>query len=521
MGVIHTPPPPALVQFDRQGKVNILPLGNSSAQSSPCPLTHFQCPPRGYCLPVFVRCNGVKDCPGQEDEARCRFFTCPGFYRCLNSKVCLHPDHVCDGVFHCLKRDDELFCDLRCPQWCTCYGSAFFCSQRFMTDRESSLRFLDVSGSRMSPRDVARYEMLVYLSLSACGLSFLHSLTLSNLRTLDVSHNYLSTISTQDLQGLAFLQHLVLADNPVMSLFNSNTSAVVHDSLLTLDLAHTPLQQNDLKFLSIFPNVRKLNFSLCGIGGIAGPALQAVPSLVEIDLRGCPMLSFQRGLFKDLDKLEQVFTDNTKLCCPALLPAHFNLLNCHAPFDEISSCKALLRSSVYRVCLSILATFALSGNAASFVFRVFSKIKKTKLAFGVFVTHLCVSDFLMGVYLAIIGVADLVYLGSYLWNDSHWRFSSACTFAGFLSMLSCEVSAFVACLITVDRFLVLRSPFGQIRFSKTTAHVAATAAWSVGVVIAAVPLLPAASHWGFYSQKGNDGDDGGDDDDDDDNDKAI
>ena len=379
----------------------------------------------------------------------------------------------------------------------------------------------------MSPRDVARYEMLVYLSLSGCGLLHLHSVILRNLRTLDVSRNHLSTISTQDLQGWAVLQHLVLADNPVMSLFDSPSSTVVHDSLLTLDLAQIPLHQNGFKFLPIFPNLRKLNFSHCGIRGIVGPTLQAVTNLVEIDLRGCPMVSFQRGLFEGLDKLDRVFTDNSKLCCPAILPTHFNLLNCHAPFDEISSCKALLRSGVYRVSLSVLAAAALSGNVASFVLRVFSKTKKTKLAFGVFVTHLCVSDLFMGIYLAIIGVADLVYLGSYLWNDSHWRFSSACTFAGFLSMLSSEVSAFIVCLITVDRFLVLRSPFGQIRFSKATAHVAAIAAWSVGVVIAAVPLLPAVSHWAFYSQKGNDdacdegdedgtgGDDhdGGDDDD--------
>ena len=47
-------------------------------------------------------------------------------------------------------------------------------------------------------------------------------------------------------------------------------------------------------------------------------------------------------------------------------------------------------------------------------------------------------------------------------------------------------------------------------------------AWSVEVVIAAVPLLPAEIHWGFYGQKGNDdhddNDNGNDDDDSDDDD---
>nr|KAG5700952.1 hypothetical protein BaRGS_034237 [Batillaria attramentaria] len=36
-----------------------------------CPETHFRCPGESdYCLPVFVRCNGVYDCAGHEDEAR-------------------------------------------------------------------------------------------------------------------------------------------------------------------------------------------------------------------------------------------------------------------------------------------------------------------------------------------------------------------------------------------------------------------------------------------------------------------
>nr|KAG5685222.1 hypothetical protein BaRGS_030460 [Batillaria attramentaria] len=67
------------------------------------------------CLPVYVRCNDVYDCPGHEDEADCDTYTCPGFYRCRASRVCVHRDHVCDGNYHCPQRDDELFCQLDCP----------------------------------------------------------------------------------------------------------------------------------------------------------------------------------------------------------------------------------------------------------------------------------------------------------------------------------------------------------------------------------------------------------------------
>ena len=45
----------------------------------PCPETMFACPDVDfYCLPVQFRCNGVSDCPGQEDEAGCDRYRCPG-----------------------------------------------------------------------------------------------------------------------------------------------------------------------------------------------------------------------------------------------------------------------------------------------------------------------------------------------------------------------------------------------------------------------------------------------------------
>ena len=45
-----------------------------------CPSTHFACS-EGLCLPVYVICNGVKDCQGGVDELDCASYECPGYYR--------------------------------------------------------------------------------------------------------------------------------------------------------------------------------------------------------------------------------------------------------------------------------------------------------------------------------------------------------------------------------------------------------------------------------------------------------
>ena len=185
-----------------------------------------------------------------------------------------------------------------------------------------------------------------------------------------------------------------------------------------------------------------------------------------------------------------------------MLPAGFNLDKCFAPFDEMSSCASLLRSDVYRVVLSVFAALAILGNLGSFIVRLFILKQTGKSGFGAFVSHLCVSDFVMGVYLAIIGLADRLYRGTYLWEDTRWRHSATCKVAGFLSLLSSEVSAFVVCFITLDRFLALRFPLSDFHFSSRSSHLACTVTWTLGVLVAAVPLLPVTSHWKFYSQTG-------------------
>ncbi|XP_025108460.1 G-protein coupled receptor GRL101-like [Pomacea canaliculata] len=142
------------------------------------------------------------------------------------------------------------------------------------------------------------------------------------------------------------------------------------------------------------------------------------------------------------------------------------------------------------------------GNTGSFVYRVFISKKTSNLGFDVFVTNLSIADFVMGVYLVIIGIADRVYLGNYLWNDLIWRNSCVCKLAGFLCLLSSEVSAFIILLVTLDRLLVIAFPFSILHFCKQSAWIASGIVWSVGVLIAVIPLLPSTSDWNFYSQNG-------------------
>jgi hypothetical protein len=124
----------------------------------------------------------------------------------------------------------------------------------------------------------------------------------------------------------------------------------------------------------------------------------------------------------------------------------------------------LLQSGVLRALLWTQAVMAVAGNLSVLVYRVvFESTRRRRASFPVLVTHLCLADLGMGVYLVIVGVADLRLRGHYLWQQGSWVDSAWCQVAGFLALVSCEVSSFIICLITLDRFIVLRFPLNNSR----------------------------------------------------------
>ncbi|XP_025085575.1 G-protein coupled receptor GRL101-like [Pomacea canaliculata] len=468
-----------------------------------CPESHFQCPEIVfYCLPVYLRCNGVYDCPGKEDELACDTYTCPGYYRCRASHVCVHADHMCDGWPQCPQADDELVCNLTCPDTCVCHGLAFTCTDWFPVSQHLDLRFLDARSSGLTLRDVSNNTMLVHLSLANCNITSLQAVNLINLRSLDLSDNLIQVINSQFLWNFHKLQSLSLSGNPLVSLYPVGEDVpFIFTYITSVDFSRIKIQELDNVFPQRFPNLTTLNISYCDIQSVVEDAFY-LPKLHMLDLRGSPVSYYPQQAFRNLPKLEYLYADNYKICCPETLPFLQHVQVCEAPADEISSCESLVGSDVYRVFLAIFATLALAGNSGSFVYRVFVSKNTRSLGFDVFVTNLCVADFLMGVYLAMIGVVDRLFLGSYLWIEALWRKSSLCKLTGFLSLLSCEVSPLLICMITLDRLLVIKFPLSNFRFSRKSASLASGVVWTAGLFISIIPLLPMMSHWEFYTQNG-------------------
>lgn len=76
----------------------------------------------------------------------------------------------------------------------------------------------------------------------------------------------------------------------------------------------------------------------------------------------------------------------------------------------------------------------------------------------------------------------------YIYVDDYWRQSIWCNIAGILSTTSSEASVLFLCLITLDRLLVIKYPFGGVRITTKVATVCVGCAWLFSVFVALLPI---------------------------------
>ena len=431
----------------------------------------------------------MNDCPGHEDEEGCDTYTCPGFYRCRASKVCVHVHYACDDWQVC-QQDDELLCNLKCPSQCTCHGLAFFCSSVFAVLQYPDLRYLDVRGSGMNVHQLFVMGMLVHLSLARCGIRSVRYFPFTHMHSLDLSDNLLKEVRGDHFVHMPHLAVIFLAGNPLTSVFTLSAGSnrqlrQVH----MLDLSRVELLTVDPSLFMVFPQLQTLNLSHSGVELLHWNSSQmSVSSLQELDLRGSVIAEFSRDVLRGCVQLQLLLTDNFKLCCPSVLPPAFDLNHCHARQDDVSSCDDLLGSVTCRGAVAVLAILAVLGNVASLTVRVCVRSTWQQSSGGVVLTHLSVADLGMGLYLATLGLADRLLAGHYVWQDVDWRRGAVCQLAGILAMFCRHAATFFITILSLDRCLHSCGVLTAL-LMPTKVKVTCAVIWAASLVLTAVPLI--------------------------------
>lgn len=201
------------------------------------------------------------------------------------------------------------------------------------------------------------------------------------------------------------------------------------------------------------------------------------------------MLDYRR--FSFFPSLASSRSERFYYCC--LLEDSTTLQECLPQPDEFSSCTDLIRSTLQRIVIWLMALSSLSGNIIVILLRLFKRKKpatrRGNTAQPLFIMNLAIADLLMGCYLLMITVADISYRGRYGLFSDIWQNSFFCRLAGLLSTISSVTSVIFLTVISIDRYQSVLYPLSPRRLRAKSATVVCISVWSVMVFMSALPAV--------------------------------
>ena len=314
---------------------------------------------------------------------------------------------------------------------------------------------------------------LTSLSLTSNMLREIEPGVLSGMRRLEqlsVNANMLTKLLPSVLGELGNLVVLYLSDNPLASLHPDTFK-----SLSKLDVLR--LSNISLTFLpeDIFKNLHQLRYvelSKNNLNKLGFQLFQKCSFLETVDLTQNPLQWIKIDDFSGLNLTTQILVDNYASCC------FVSSSICHSksPRSRFLTCRRLLPYNVLRVLIWVVSIFAIVNNVIGGVVKCKQRKHINKIQF-LLITNLSISDLLMGVYLIILLSADLYYTEYFPSHSDSWRSSILCKIAGSLSVLSSEASVFFITLISIDRFLRVKFPYGRHQLNHKSAAVVLSLLW--------------------------------------------
>ena len=404
---------------------------------------------------------------------------------------------------------------LRCPVDCECKGLAIDCSGNQRCRGAGSFpvnitqqivvpittRRLDVSYNYQAFQNMSlehkKLAWLKYLNLSHCNIDTLadnYFVSMKHLKILDLSYNRLKRLTSNMFQSQSKLERLALIGNFETIIFESESLSGLL-SIKDLELSYLTIERIIQKAFSGL-NLTALSIYHSQIVQLDSNSLAGL-SVIGVYFNSSKIQSFTEAIFDGVQNIAELKTDEFKFCCvrPQGLPED----HCFPEKDEFSSCDDLIRNEILRPLVWIIGFFTILTNASSIIYRLIHQKEQLKASFGILVSNLAVSDGIMGLYLLIIAAADVYFRNDYIFHDTSWRNSIFCKLAGVLSTTSTEASVFFIGLITVDRLLIIKYPFGQVRLVLKSAWLLSFVVWILALAFAVFPVV---GYPEFYSQSG-------------------
>ena len=281
--------------LDRNGHIRYCRNGGHliGCEAVGCPAL-FKCP-GFYCISIIKVCNGVFDCPGNDDERHCAAqpLTCPGLFPCKEGG-CLDQLEVCDGVKHCLGGEDELGCDIdSCPLGCHCQVGVLHCH--------------NVASVAGVPLNISGYS---YIKITAGLKTFPTLSNVFNSRILSFSNNEFGSLLGDRFSGFGNLVGLDISKNSLRTLEGWIFSGL--KKLQKLDLSSNALGEIDPMALYGLEHLTSLNFSDTGLRVIPCKLFHNTPFLTHLYLQSSKLSILDFSIINQLVKFETLHIQLTE-----------------------------------------------------------------------------------------------------------------------------------------------------------------------------------------------------------------
>ena len=216
---------------------------------------------------------------------------------------------------------------------------------------------------------------------------------------------------------------------------------------------------------------------------------------MSVDFRGNKLFKLAHHSFKshEIDKNSTFIVDKHETCCFM----HKEQCVSVEPRPEYLTCNRMLQNYFLRISVWLLGLSAFICNSTAYCVR--TRKKQTNKVQTLFISHLALSDLLMGVNMLILAIGDLYYGEYFPSYSSLWRQGFACKLAGFLSIFSSEGSVFFITLISIDRAIGIKYPFGDHQLTTKQARICVASAWLVTFLISVIPIGLATENGDVFS----------------------
>ena len=176
-----------------------------------------------------------------------------------------------------------------------------------------------------------------------------------------------------------------------------------------------------------------------------------------------------------------------------------NSFACYPRADPMAPCEDLLGSWALRVLIWVVFVVTLFGNGLVLTVILASPKPPRRLGPPIvdrkvsqfYISQLAVADIGIGIYLGFLAVVDLKTFGKqdFYQMALSWQYGPGCLTAGFIAILSSELSVYILVIITLERLYVYKRAMIATKMHMCNAILIILFGWIFAGVCATLPLI--------------------------------